>query len=233
MKTLFATVAACAALIGFIPAASGQGTVTFTPITSQSQLTPYQGQAAWTLTLDVQHGGAGYLFTDTATNSYTSGLNIAYSASVLLSESGGTVTASDQILNGRFGSTGATGGTSISSLTPLTGVLIYMTDAFPGPDTGSGLGGATISSLYIGSNYQPTVADTTSGETFGGGMLCSFSDPTASLNSLAFTLNQPSGAGGEKIFVVGLEANAVPEPSTIALAGIGGLAMLTVFRRKK
>jgi hypothetical protein len=229
MKNLLAIGAASvAAFTGFIPMAWGQGSVTFTPVDGAT-FSNYLSQAAWTLLLDVQHSGAGYLMTGSATNGYTTSLNAAFSASVLLSESGGTVSVTDQILNGRFGSTGATAGTNISSTTPLTGIVIGMTDAFTPGD-----GGATISDLYIGANYEPSVSDTTGGATFGGALLCSFSEATASPDNIAFTLNQPDGSGGERIFVMGLEASPVPEPGSLALAGLGVPVLFsTIARRRK
>lgn len=210
-----------AALTSLISTAWGQDAVTFTPVDGTT-FSNYMSQSAWTLLLDVQHSGAGYLMTDSATNGYTTSLNASFSASIVLSESGGLVSVTDRILNGRFGSTGAMAGTNISSTTQLTGILIGMTDAFTPGD-----GGATISDLYIGSNYEPSVADTTGGATFGGALLCSFSEATASLENITFTINQPEGSGGERIFVIGLEASSVPEPGSLALVLLGGLALFS------
>jgi hypothetical protein len=224
MKTLCAVLAVCALFVGFISPAFGQGTVTYTSL-SASQLGDLESMSVWTLLLDVQHNGTAYLMTRTETNAYTSGLNIAYSASVLLSESGGTVTVTDEILNGRFGSTGATAGTSINSTDTLSGIIIAMTDAYTPAD-----GGATIGDLYLGANYQPNVADTTR-DSFSG-ILCTFSDPTSDF-SAAFTLTQPEGSGEERIFIIGLSADPVPEPSSFALAGFGGLALYVAIKRRR
>jgi hypothetical protein len=228
MKTLFTTVAAWAALIALTPEASGQGTVTFTSLASPSKLTEYRSQAAWTLLLDVQHGGRGSLNNGSTTNFFDTTLGGAYTAGILLSETNGIVTVSYVNQNGRFGSTGNMGGTNISSSALLSGIVIGMTDAFTPDD-----GGATITDLYLNSYYQPFVADSTGGATFGGGLLCSFSDPTDFFNSFAFTLNQPAGSGGEMIYVIGLEATPVPEPGPFVLAGFGGLALFAGLARRK
>ena len=228
MKTkLTADIAAFeVAFVGLGHTVHGQGTVVYTALTSQSQLAVYQSQAAWTLLLDVQHGGAAYLMTSTATNAYSTTLDGAYSANVFMSQSNGSITVSSEILNGQFGSTGAKAGTNISSLSSISGLVFGIINPYLAFGDRQ-----IITELYMtGSNYQPSVADTLN-VPFAG-MLCTFGTSTTQFNA-AFALSQPLGGSNGQIYIMGLATSPVPEPSTLALAGLGGFIILVAYGRKK
>ena len=219
MKTLLATIAACSALIGFIPAASGQGNVTFTPINSATY-SNYLGQAMWVGVVDTR-GGSGFL---SPVNTYHGGsLGGANQTSIQLTDGNNTAGLSYQILSGSPSLiVGETQSSSISSLSPVMDLVIGIFS----PLQPNGFGQtANVSDLYIGSNYEPSVADTAT-STFSG-MLCSFDNPTSAFN-FACTLNTGFDSASQ-IYIV---AVPTPEPSTLALAGLGGVALFFFARRK-
>lgn len=232
MKNLFAVLAALAALIGFIPAVSGQGSVTYTKLSSVAQLDDLITQSIWLTVFDIQHGGqvslmhgpeyADYMKMDgTVTNTYSSSLSAAYLSDITLAEHGGTVSVSSTIENGRFNTAGYTAGTSMACSESITGIVIailnpdYLTYPQFNPQQ-------IVSDLNIGSSYESTVADST-GKYFDG-LICTLDAPTSEMD-ISFKQASPDGSADGLIYVLALgpstDTLTVPEPSTYALIGLG------------
>lgn len=219
---MIAVVLFIAVMIGFAPVTMGQGTVTFSSI-NQSQFDAYVGQAAWIGLVDTG-GTAGFSYPTITSSGYAGGS--ALQSSVILANGGGTAGLMLTVINGQFGSTGQTAGSSVSSVSPLIGLAFGIVS--PNQNQSQT---AAVSDLYIVgdvSNYQGFVADTAS--TPFSGMLCSFNSASSTFNTSFNIVTDLDST--TRIFVIGISAEAVPEPSTFALVGIG-LAGLVIFARKR
>jgi len=220
-------VAMLVAIMGLTPAASGQGTVAFQPMT-EAEFNAFVNhtttqQVAWEIFWDIPGGGLVTMTTSVSTNYYPSSINMATSTEVQVIAHDGTITASSQIISGSFGSTGHSGSGQVNSTSSITGLVIGISNPYS-------LDGDTqiINNMFVGPNHWSTFIDTTGNSYLGG--ISMFSDTTTSLN-ISFTLDTPVGSMGQ-IYMFGL--TEVPEPNTIAVIGIGLLMLVarTSARRK-
>jgi hypothetical protein len=220
MKTKIWTVGLIAiAIVMACSAARAQGTVTFTSI-DQATFNNYLSQAAWVALVDTR-GLAG--FSDPSLAAGYDGPD-ANTTSVSLTNGDGIAGLSVDIVSGQFGSTGGTASESVDSLTPIIGLAIGVVS----PSQSQGRT-AAVSDLYIGANYQGSVANTSS-STFSG-MLCDFQNPSSLFDTL-FTLTT-GVTSASQIYVIGITADPVPEPSSLALIGLGGIGLIPFLRRRK
>lgn len=198
--------------------AKAQGNVTFTPINSQATFNSYLDQAAWVALVDTR-GLAGF-----SSPSLASGYDgpDANSTSVSLTNGNNTVGFSLDIVSGQAGTTGETVIETTGSLNPIIGYAIGIVS--PAQSQGRT---ASVTELYIGANYQGSVANTAS-SSFSG-MLCSFQNPATSFDSV-FTVTTGLSSASQ-IYIIGIKA--VPEPSCLTLVGLGGISLITLLKRKK
>lgn len=223
VSTVFAAIFLVAILVGFTPAASGQGpgAVSFVPMTEGvfhtylNNTVSGSQMVAWEVLWDIRGNGSVLLMTPTTTNQYQSSMNVASTTDIQVIESSGLVTASSQIVSGLFGTTGDHGSRSIGSASPITGLVIGILNPYS-TDGDSQI----VTKMFVGPNYWSMFADTTGDDFLGAiGM---FEEDTTSLD-VSFTLDTPAGSAGQ-IYILGL--TNVPEPSSVVMIGLGLLVVM-------
>ena len=151
-------------------------------------------------------------------------LGQAFNTSFFVSDSNGAVTVTSQINSGIGVSTNPTSTSISSSLTPIMGV------AFFAITNSSGVHGS-IDQVYLnGTSYLPN-AVAASG--VPNGTLVMFGQGTSSFN-MAFDINSASIGNTDEYYILGITTTTVPEPSTLGLAALGGVALFwKTLQRKK
>ena len=220
-KLIPVIVALFAAIVGFSPVPHGQENVTSL---SSDQFNVLLNQSAWIVQVD---GNGSSLWLDAGT-SHTNGnvLNLgqAFNTSFFVSDSNGAVTVTSQINSGIGVSTNPVYTSIGSSLTPIVGV------AFFAITNRSDVHGSLDQVYMNGTSYLPN-AVAASG--VPNGTLVMFGQGTSSFN-MAFDINSASIGNTDEYYILGITTTTVPEPSTLGLAALGGVALFwKTLQRKK